>query len=690
MFLFIVFFIDFNWAQNESKVLDLTSDTVTILSNPKLLNNQSFQNISTLENQFYQSKNENLSCESLPLPEENQCQHLTSSDLPKNLKDQNFRVLFEVKYQPIVHTPSYTGTFDDSSFTMAYSESTDVPDGQIPSFENFAQIKSFSLANVDLENQNEEMNRYVAFSFLIRDLQKTKNYEEMMDRFQHLSADMNETEKIQFLAAIGSFVDYNYDRAAFIQEEGAGLGRVGPFEQLIGTQSGICGDIASMTAKFAENLGYEAFTIGYSLEDNQHIVTGVVDKKTKKFTVLNYGAYAEAQLDDNNSNPVLYKNPDVFPGNSSIQYRIFKNSNEGEDGKMQSIASIPTELGTFMSDLFYKQKEFKRVMPGNENYTKETVTFSYDQNKVKENNNGDIIQKSIGDGIIVYEGKTSDAQIYGVAINHHVFKELFAYDPQTQKCVKKKSGYFSLGVANSLVGGFMNEQLEKIDTYHVYLNMRGGKIWHFIDSEYFKFQGIIGYEFDGFASFHQGQFYTADVNLKSFVGLMAEYQKKNTNIQFAIRSEQFVGLRDQNLMTDFSTIPTNVNPMSFNAVSLDANLRQKISPEVSLISENNLTLSRVGGRLLFSVGVLTPKSSVMVRYQDGFNGYQLGNNLQNINLTPTLNGRTDGVYVDYNRYFSNRKKTFSGNAGVYVGGGFTSTGMVPNVGGSLKINLNKR
>lgn len=158
----------------------------------------------------------------------------------------------------------------------------------------------------------------------------------------------------------------------------------------------------------------------------------------------------------------------------------------------------------------------------------------------------------------------------------------------------KKNKYFSVGVATSLVN---LPQAELDNNLYVYLNMKGGQIFHVYQSDHIQFKGVIGYELDGFYAKNGDGFLTADGNFAGLFGVIADYEKKGTKVHTALTYETNFGLKNQNLMSDmrenFGKFPTNsnVNYLMFNAVSLDANISQKLNNKTTLVSNNNLTMT---------------------------------------------------------------------------------------------------
>lgn len=505
------------------------------------------------------------------IPQDMSCQSLKESLLPGDRKIEGWRVLFEARYIPIGQAGvgremGTAGRYFDYYAGLVRSKYANNAAQPLPRSPQELDSQARELAatlNADPAD--------IKGPLLLYTLQQTANYDEMMAKFKTLSGEMSDKEYLQFLSSVGGWADYNNARAAFKQEEGAGLGRVGPFEQIIGTQTGVCGDIHSMVAKFAEQRGWEAFTVGYALSGEQHVVTSVVDPKNPdKLMVVNYGRYEEMALNDGNSvRPV----PTQSMTELGMQMRIFKNdAANGGDGGMQQIATIPTPLGSFMKSLFQKEGQIQSAMPDNENFRYELGGVEHESYNVITLPNGKLRERKAGQGIIVYEGQVDNAQVYGIAVSHQVFNKIYGYDPKQKKCVQRKSKYFAVGVASSLVA-LPQDQTQ--NNFYVYLNVKGGQIISLFETEQFKFMGLLGYELQAFSGARSdGSFLSADGNLATYAGVLAEYQKNGLLISGGMRLETNVGLKDQNLMTDFSALPKNIAPsvlMLFALISTSSN-----------------------------------------------------------------------------------------------------------------------
>jgi hypothetical protein len=627
------------------------------------------------------------------------CQGYAQSLMPSKYKDQGWKTLFEIKYQPL----KITSASKNYAFLRSYLNFSDY---RIATKTLLSELKTDQELEAETQKilswyQSQGQTEIDAFSIktnLIIEQFKNpdffppgnslkQNNDLMFSRIRTYSQGMNDEEFLRFSSAIAGYVDYNYDRASFIQTNEAGLGVATPFEQIINSKTGICGDIHGMVAKIGELRGWETFTIGYALESAQHVVTAMVDPKNpQSLKIVNYGTYEEHSLNDGNSVRPVPVTQGIGYSEIGMQMRIFKNDQTGNPlGKMEQIATIPTALGSFMNDLFKKSSQISKAMPQNQNYNMKKVEGETNRSQVNLSSNGKKISDKIaGEGIVIYEGETENALVYGIAVDHHVYKNIYRYDPKEGKCVLKKNKYFSLGVAGNLVD--LNEA-QVNNAFYVYLNMKGGTIFHIYQTENFQFKGIIGYELEGFGSTYNGQFLSGDGNLSTLFGVVADYKSKGINIHTGVTYETNVGMRNQNLMTDFSSIPSNINPFSFNAISLDANLSAPLNDKTTFITNNNLTLTHVGGRVLLSSGIIHDKTSVMASYQGGVGAIPIGNSLQNVNLLQNFNNM-DGFRITVGHQFTNQKGTLSGSFSGYGGVSTSTSSPLPMAGASLKINLN--
>ncbi len=683
--LFLSAFISFPlWAQLDQSIVQTTKDVTDIVTNSSMQSNTTIaKEASKLEDLI--DKNE---C-SNEIETHESCQGFANSLVPQGLKEKGWKTLLEIKYRPIdprKRSSTSSANYRNYNFAGYRVNTGDQATNLITSSDLDAETKNI---------QDWYQSRYGSFpevfdirtQLIIDQLTNpafTTNDADMMSKIKNYSGSMSDQEFTRFVSAIAGYVDYNDGRAAFQQTPETGQGIVTPFQQMMGTKSGICGDIHSMAAKMAEQRGWEAFTVGYGLEQSQHVVTAMVNpNEPNKLMIVNYGQYEEHALNDGNSvNPTP-----TTPGWEDVgtQMRIFKNDKTGDGlGKMQQIATVPTALGSFMTDLFKKEYQISKAMPSNENFRKEQVSGQKTRQVTKLENEGNkITDKFVTEGLIIYEGQTDNAQIYGVAVSHDVYKDIYRWDPKENKCVLKKNKYFSVGLAGSLVdlsqAGFDN-------TFYAYLNMKGGQIFHVYQSEHFQFKGIIGYEFDGFVATYDQGLLIGDANFATLLGVVADYNKNGTSVHLGATYEANIALRNQNLMTDLSSIPTNVNPLAFNAFSFDANLTKKINSNTSFVSNNNLTMTRVGGRVFLSTGIIHKNTSIMASYQGGVKPVAIGNTLQNVNLLQNFNNM-DGFRLSASQGFSNKKENFSGTVSAYGGFSTSTIKPIPMAGASLKLNI---
>lgn len=620
---------------------------------------------------------------------EKSCQGFADSLLPKGYKEKGWKTLLEVKYQDpdkksgrSTARSSFTPiNFEDyRSMTGKNSRQLNTEadiDAEAREMQEFYASYGINIAPTDVKTQ-VILNQFQNEDFFSKQNDLKSKNEFMYQKIGEYTKSMNDEEYHRFLSAVAGYVDYNTDRSKWIQTDEAGKGIVTPFEQITKTKAGICGDIHGMVAKMGEQRGWEAFTVGYALKGNQHIVTAMVDPKNKdKLMLVNYGSYETQDLDNGDW---IKPTPTHSMQDVGMQMRIFKNDQTGDvSGKMQQIATIPTALGSFMNDLFKKENQIQKAMPANQNYRVEKAGFETNRRTVDVKKDGDkIVDKTAGEGIVIYEGETDGAQIYGVAVSRDVYKDIYRWDDKLQKCVPKKNRYFQVGVAASLV----DQKFDELGpTMYAYINMRGGQILHVYQTERFQFKGMIGYELNGFVGNNGG-----DGDFKTLLGVIADYNKGNTKIHTSLTYETSMGFRNQNLMTDNSTILKNVNPMNFNALSLDAKLTQKINDKTTFVTDNNLTLTRVGGRVFLSSGIIKGNTSIMASYQGGVKAVNIGNTLQNVNLLQNYNDM-DGVRLTLGQSFGNKSRSISGSVSAYGGVSTSTVKPLPMAGATLKLNL---
>jgi hypothetical protein len=673
-------------AQTEI-VAPLTDAVTDILAQPKLQKTEAAAlSLSKLEDQ----NNEN-SC-AVDIEAEPSCQGFAHALLPEGYKKEGWKTLLEIKYQPMTDGPNRsTAKANLRTYDLSYYRSQNDDYTEISNAEEL-NTKSQKIVDWYKNSQGVTANvEDIRTQLIINSIKYDKAYAELPDlqskndlmfsRVKEFSKSMTDQEYLRFVSAMSGYVDYNKERAAFEQTEKGGKGIVTAFEQITDSKAGICGDIHSMAAKLAEQRGWEAFTVGYALKGNQHVVTAMTNPKDpNNLMLVNYGTYETQNLDDGNW---IQPTPSTKMQDLGMQLRIFKNKNTGDaNGKMQQIATVPTALGGFMSDLFEKENQIARAMPTNQNYRIEKGGQKTSEESVKLDASGKkLTDKLIGKGFVVYEGETDGAQVYGVAVSREVYKDLYRWDEKENKCVLKKNKYFSVGLATSLVD---LKQDMKGGYFYAYLNMKGGQIFHVYQTEHFQFKGLLGYEFEAFTAGSTG-----DASFATLVGVIADYNKGDTKIHTALTYETNVALKDQNLMTDLGTLGKNVNPFSFNAISLDAKLTQKIGDKTSFVTDNNLTLTRVGGRVMLSTGIITNRTSIMASYQGGVKPLNIGNTLQNINLLQNFNNM-DGVRLTVGQGFGSKDRAISGSFSAYAGLSTATEKPMPMAGGSLKIDLNKR
>lgn len=672
------------WAQNPSVITSTSNAVTSIVTNPDLQTDL----LLSQETSKLEDLNDINSCPS-QLDTHESCRGFANSLVPQGYKDKGWKTLLEIKYQPIEMRQTRSLARSNYKFLNLNSYHNHDPETELKTADELnteaQQVVDFYASNgvtIDIFDARTQL--------IIDQLTNpayTKNDADMMGKIKTYSSSMNDQDFLRFVSAIAGYVDYSDERAAFEQTEAGGLGIATPFQQMMGTKLGVCGDIHSMAAKIVEQRGWEAFTVGYALEGAQHVVTAIVNPNDpKKLMIVNYGSYEEQTLNDGNS---ITATP-TSSGWEEIgtQMRIFKNDKTGDpDGKMQQIATVPTALGSFMNSLFVKEGQMAKAMPQNQNFQSEVIGGQTTKNVTKIKNDGNkLTDKFIANGVLVYEGKIDNADIYGIAVSHDVYKDIYRWDETAGKCVLKKSKYFSIGGAASIID---LTQADFQNTFFAYLNMKGGQIFHVYQSEFFQFKGLIGYELEGFGSKYEDGFLTADGNLSTFLGVVADYKKDGTSVHLGLTYETNVGLRNQNLMTDLGSLPTNVNPLMFNAVSFDANVSHTINSSTTLVSNNNITMTRVGGRVFLSTGIIHNNTSVMLSYQGGFKPIPIGNTLQNINLLQNFNNM-DGFKLTATQNFSNTSGNFSGSLFGSAGISTTTVKPQPMLGAGVKINLNSK
>jgi hypothetical protein len=97
-------------------------------------------------------------------------------------------------------------------------------------------------------------------------------------------------------------------------------------------------------------------------------------------------------------------------------------------------------------------------------------------------------------------------------------------------------------------------------------------------------------------------------------------------------------------------------------------------------------MTRVGGRVFLSTGIIHNNTTIMASYQGGVKPIPIGNTLQNVNLLQNFNNM-DGFRLSASQNFSNKKGNFSGTVSGYGGISTSTVKPMPNFGASLKVNL---
>jgi len=651
------------------------------------------QQETTLQNQKELSNLEDLNNTSNCVADneiEESCETLSSQFLPSDVKSKDYKVLFEIQYRP-------SEQFESRELRSIYNENlSNVNANRINNNPATSKEIDEEVENVfqAMKDSNPEIDKELIHAGVIFETIKNGNFlrgdqdlsssnSQLANQVKDLTSSLSDDGYLKFLSYVAGSVDYDNDRATYDQSNAATKGNVTPFEQITGTRSGICGDIHSMISKFGELRGWEAFTVGYAMGGNQHVVAGMVNPKDPdKLMIVNYGQYEELDLDDGNW---VKPTPASGMDEVGIQMRIFKNKNAGDlMGDMQQIATIPTPVGTFFNQLFQDERYISKTIENN-NFRRTKAAIESNKNTTTLKNDGNkIINREVTHGISIYEGEADGTHIYGVAVSRDVFKKVYKYDKELKRCVPKKNKYFSMGFTGSkldLPSAQTNQNL------YAYLNIKGGQIVNLYQTDVIQFKGLIGYEFEAFATKipnESDKELSGDANLAVFLGALAEYNKNGTKVQVGLKFESSVGLKNQTLITDFSTLGKNISPLNFNAASLDVNVSQRLPNDLLFVSNNNLTYSRVGGRVLLSAGLIKKDTSVMLSYNGTFTPLKLGNSLQEVNLLQNLNGQ-DGLRLNVGQQFN------IGNFRAMAGGYVNMTTSTPNTqisaGGSLKVNL---
>lgn len=607
------------------------------------------------------------------------------SSLPLNLKRSGWKVLFEVKYNPIQKQESTHQTFNAWNGMGTSVEDYLTSRGQeLP--KDLASLNAVSqemATNFGAPDIGADVYRN---AMIIRHLENSSTPDEMYSNYKNLISEMNTQDKLGLLTSIASYIPYNHERASFFSSQNENTKeKISPFQMMrADSTGGICGDIHSTVAKFAEISGLEAFTIGYALTNGdfkeggpQHIISAVVDPNDKdKVYLINYSTLQTNDLSEGQS---LRLAPTNNMTGTGIIYRIFKNEGDAETGKMQQIGVLPTSLRGFFDELTQKQYQLQKALPQNQNFTQNKISLIREKEKIKERGSSTMF-KQVGEGMTVYQGTTQEGEIWGVAVSTDQYKKI--YNNNTGKL--KTTKYFGATLSGSLLDN--DAFTSGPDMYFVYLKLTGAKILHLIESPQFKFAGAVGYSFDAFGAMDKasGNVTTADGNLETFAQVLAEYQKNNTNIKMAVKLDNTIALKDQNLMTDFSKYSGNIQSFKPNALSAEVNLTQKINDNTYATGSAQATLTNMGNRIMLSSGLIHNQTAVNLSYTGGMGSASLSNNaLKNVNLINNSMG-FDGFKLSASQGFSNKSRTFSGSAGGYLG---ISTMGVPNAGAGVKLDI---
>lgn len=645
--------------------------------------------VSELEDQVYETGQRPAQCGVTNPPTVGESNLEEQTQLPENYKDKGWKVLFEVKWMPIDHKAGFVPRDSSTRFnnrSRSYGQYfMDHNDTSGDAGVNFADLRAYATQASTQDNTvtfNQTMN-----SALYNWLGTTTDTQQLDKRIEHISKNLNDEEFLQFLSSVSGELPYNDDRAGFIQQEGAAKGKNTLLGMITETQSGVCGDIHSVVAKLAEKRGWEAFTIGYGSRGGggQHVVAAVVNPNNPgEIHLVNYDQIETNDLTDGNS--IQFNPQEKGWEDDGIQYRIFKNDETGGDGKMQQIGALPSALGDFFKSLLHKEYELKRATPEHNNFTQTKAEFVATNTKTKDKKNGNHQVREAGNGIIIYEGSTQNAeQIYGVAVSHDVYKTIYRPDGTV-----KANKYFSAALSTSVIN-FTNPHAESFDELYVYINMRGGRITNLIESSHFKLAGIVGWELSGFAAFDDygdGNTYSsADGNLEGFFQVVNEYNNGAHHAKVILKADTTVGLRDQNLMTDFSKLPSNINPLLVNTVGVSTEYEYRPNSKLGGYAYSDAAISSIGNRVVVSAGLLLNNNFNMgLRYQGGMGDMRIGrNNLKAVNLYQNF-GNADGLYFDIagrSKFNANSKFSYFGSVGVST----TTPQVMPIVQGGISLSL---
>ncbi|MFZ4713463.1 MAG: hypothetical protein ACOYL6_07125 [Bacteriovoracaceae bacterium] len=643
---------------------------------------------------------DNSAMKSGSLKGENQCQNelkekeqieFSAENLPAELKENGWHVLFEVQFAPTVNEdtknpgedsigfPEWEVNFTKEKLKAHNLSGLDIPD-KISDLDAWSRSTFGFGTNHDISREGALIFSKIATSYSI-------SHEEGIKTLKNYSHQMSDQEYVNFLSRIAAWAPYNDDRANFKQTDDAGKGAVSTKDLLSGTKFGVCGDIHSMVARMAEVRGWEAVTLGYALPGGQqHVITAVINPAhPDQINLINYNHITVKNINDPNHNPLSSSDEMHEMG---IGIRIFKNKlGNGLEGDMVEIGHIPTALGNFFRDLVVKDYENKeKAFNGDESFRQNKITFEETKEKTIIKN-GDTQNKKIQDGISIFEGAVDGAHIWGLAVSHDVFKEIKKPDGDLRRL-----GYRGISLASSLVEMNRNATADKpLQALYVYLNMRGGRIYTLKETQFVKLQGLLGYELTGFAAVNSqsGKFETGDGNFETFAQLMGEYNKKGTNIKFAAKLDMAAGLRNQNVMTDLKQDFTgNINPLMVNALSLEGHLQQNLDSRMSLTADAKYSLARFGNRVTLSTGIIVGNSQFTAGYAGGLTNVRLPGTNTKTNFMINQGTTPDGLYVGYDGQY--KFKTMQGTFGIMSGYNPINNMPFVNAKATIKLNQSKK
>lgn len=515
------------------------------------------------------------------------------------------------------------------------------------------------------------------YKSIYADLETSATSEILDSKIQAVADGMTDDQYKDFLADLADYLPYSWDRASFKQSSPGGKGAFTPFELLTQQESaqGICGDHHLVVSRFAEAKGWEAITIGYNVDRSQHVISGIIDPKDPDhITLINYNSVQENDI--SGTQEMNLSNNRGSYEDLSTMYRIFK----GKGDKQVQIGNLDNSLRGFLLNLSKREYELNKAYMGNQNYNQTVVgTRSPVKKTITTKDGGKIVEREMTTGVSVYQGNTNDHDIFGIYVSKDVYKRM-----KDEQGREYKSRYYSQSIANSFLN--FKDFDSSMNMVNIYINIHGGTIYHLYESEYFKFGGILGYQVDGYLAV--AEVLAGDGNFEGFAQAYAEYSKGNTYIKLAGKLDTTIGLRDQRYMTDLKQdfLGGNVTPFRANAVGVDLNVKQKIGPNTSLVSNNSAMISALGNRIVMSSGILHNNTSVMVGYQGGFGSMRLGNNsVKSVNMLQNSTG-VDGMNLTFAQNF--QYKSINGTASAWVQGiklGPQAT--TPFVGGTVKMNI---